>query len=356
MNELTILGAGISGLTCAISLAKAGHKVTVFEKNSDVGMRFNGDMQGLENWSERIDITKQLKEMDISINFDCDPFSEYTISDGIKEKTFSTKKPLFYLVKRGAFDGSLDYGLKKQALEAGVEILFNKTMPAEEADIVATGPEVKKIRGIDKGIVYNTDSKDKIVLVLNDDLAFKGYSYLLITKNYGCMCTVVIDEIHRAQKCFENTERYFDEKHPDVKTSVKKVGGTGTFGTRHPLRIINGKKETLFVGEAAGLQDMWAGFGMRYAFESGYLAANCIHKNKDYGKEARRKFENKLKAGMVNRYLFESFGKKIYSFIVMHPDLIGKSLGTIYNYSLIHRILYPLAHSYIKDRYPTLSI
>lgn len=53
MKSIKILGAGISGLTAAINLAKAGYKVDVFEKNKDVGVRFGGDLQGLENWSER---------------------------------------------------------------------------------------------------------------------------------------------------------------------------------------------------------------------------------------------------------------------------------------------------------------
>lgn len=37
MKSVKILGAGISGLTAAINLAKAGYDVKVFEKNSDAG-------------------------------------------------------------------------------------------------------------------------------------------------------------------------------------------------------------------------------------------------------------------------------------------------------------------------------
>ena len=70
----TILGAGLSGLTTAINLAKEGFKVDVYEKNKDVGMRFHGDLQGLENWSEKRDVLEELKEMSIETNFDCDPF------------------------------------------------------------------------------------------------------------------------------------------------------------------------------------------------------------------------------------------------------------------------------------------
>ena len=53
MKEVKILGAGLSGLTAAINLAQIGYKVDVYEKNKDVGMRFHGDLQGLENWSKK---------------------------------------------------------------------------------------------------------------------------------------------------------------------------------------------------------------------------------------------------------------------------------------------------------------
>ena len=59
---IKILGAGIAGLTAAIVLAKSGHLVEVFEKNKDCGMRFHGDLQGLENWSEKKMWLKSLKK------------------------------------------------------------------------------------------------------------------------------------------------------------------------------------------------------------------------------------------------------------------------------------------------------
>jgi phytoene dehydrogenase-like protein len=37
MKEMKILGAGLSGLTAAINLAKEGYRVDVYEKYKDVG-------------------------------------------------------------------------------------------------------------------------------------------------------------------------------------------------------------------------------------------------------------------------------------------------------------------------------
>ena len=120
MERIRILGAGLAGLTVAINLSKAGYKVEVFEKNKDVGQRFHGDLQGLENWSEKGDILEELEKMNIDINFDCDPFSRLALTNGSITREIIAQRPLFYLVKRGSLPGSLDQGLKIQALEGSI--------------------------------------------------------------------------------------------------------------------------------------------------------------------------------------------------------------------------------------------
>ena len=53
-ERVDILGAGLSGLSSAIVLAKSGKEVHVHEVRQDSGARFDGDFQGIENWtSER---------------------------------------------------------------------------------------------------------------------------------------------------------------------------------------------------------------------------------------------------------------------------------------------------------------
>jgi len=351
MKQITILGAGLSGLTAGINLARKGYEVDVYERNEDVGMRFNGDMQGLENWSEGKDVLEELREMNIEISFDCDPFSKVTLTNCLKTKEINSRRPLFYLVKRGSFCGTIDYSLKEEALKSGVNFHFQRTLSPEKADIVATGPTHRKAQGIVKGIVFNTDVADTAIAVFNNSLAFKGYSYLLIARKYGCMCTVVFDEVWRANECFEKTIEYFMKKLDLKIRSIKDVAGVGNFSLKCAKERI-----PMYVGEAAGLQDFLGGFGMRFAITSGFLAAQCFIENKDYGRIANRRFQNKLKAGVVNRYLWENIlSKRNYAFLINTGEFAKVNLHSMYNYSLLQRMIYPFALAKLKKTYPQLE-
>ncbi len=352
MKGIKILGAGLSGLTAGINLAKKGWKVDVYEKNRDVGMRFQGDIQGLENWSEKKDILEELNEMNIDLDFDCDPFFTATLTNGSKTKEIKSKRPMFYLVKRGSFFGTIDYGLKTQALESGIGLHFQQTLSPNEANIVATGPVAEEVVGIVKGIILRTEEKDTAIVAFSDRLAFKGYSYFLVTKGYGCMCTVVRrDEAFRVDEYFERTKEFFVRKFNLHIRPTRKVGGVGGFSLK---RVKEGN--TLYVGEAAGLQDFLGGFGMRIAITSGYLAAQSIINGEDYEKMVRKHFGNKLKSGVVNRCLWENLlCKRNYSLLINNAEHVKRNLYSIYNSEPWQRIVYPLALFCLKRKYPKLN-
>ncbi|HUK84298.1 MAG TPA: NAD(P)-binding protein [Candidatus Acidoferrum sp.] len=347
MKKIIILGAGLSGLTAAINLAKSGYTVDVYEKNKDVGMRFNGDIQGLENWSDKKDIIQELKDMNLDIDFDYSPFYSILLTNGIGVRETRSKKPLFYLLKRGSFSGTLDFSLKAQALKSGVNIHFQETISPNEANIVATGPIVNEAVGVVKGIIFETDINDTAIIAFNNKLAFKGYSYLLITKKYGCLCTVVrIDDAHRINLYFERTKEFFLEKIGFQIQPIRDVQGFGSFSLK---RFTKGN--TLYVGEAAGLQDFLLGFGMRFAFASGYLAAQSVIFAKDYTRIVNEHFGQRLRVGIVNKWLWENIlSKKDYSLLIKFPNLIKNSY-LVHNYTWFQQAMYPLAQFSLKKTY-----
>ena len=351
MRKIKILGAGLSGLAAAINLAKAGIEVEVFEKNSDCGMRFHGDMQGLENWSDKEDVLDSLSKMHIDVNFNCTPFRKVIFANCEQEQEFSFDKPVFYLIERGSFEGSIDYGVKQQALDAGVSIYFDQDKKPDDVDIVATGPRFNHIAIADKGIIFKTDLSDMAIALISDKAAFKGYSYLLVANSIACLCSCTFDKIEKLNDNFEFTKKYFCNKYNLKIENEKAVGGVGYFS----INNIYKDETNIFVGEAAGIQDFLAGFGMRTAITSGYLAAKSIIENLDYEKLAEEKFSDYIKAGVVNRYIWEH--TQIDNYFTVLNKLNGPIKGTdvlrsMYNLNLAGKIEYPIALQYIKKQYP----
>jgi flavin-dependent dehydrogenase len=355
---IKIAGAGPSGLTAAITLALAGYDVEVYEKRTDTGKRFHGDLQGLENWSSPTNVIGELAQMNIRVNFDCAPFLQLITTNGTSQRVshYPEDNPLCYLVKRGDMPGSLDQGLKAQALEAGVQIHFGQTIPAEETDIVATGPISKEQFAVDKGIVFNTTHEDINVFLLNDKAAYKGYSYLLITNGYGCLCTVLFDEFTRLNECYEVSKRMLQELVPFDVQNPRPVAGIGCFSTRNIFQ----RGKSYYVGEAAGIQDLLWGFGIRTAVQSGYLAADCLINDRDYAQVARAFFGPKLKATLISRFLWELLRFNNYAIVV--DDKINRTalksfkLPSLYNFGPLHKLIYPVALWSMRHRYPNLKL
>ena len=350
-KSLRILGSGPSGLTAAILLAKAGKEVHVYERKSDCGARFLGDLQGLENWTTQEDVLDLFKSMGLELNFEITPYRSLTLSDGEKlKKDFEFDVPLFYLVKRGVMAGSLDSGLKAQALKAGVHLHFNTTISKEEADIIATGPDTRKIVAIDKGIVFETSLPDMAVGLVNDHAAYKGYSYLLVTNSYGCICSVLFDSFNKMDNCFQVTLETFKQLYPLDIRNERPVGGLGHFSLTSNF-IQNGR---LNLGEAAGLQDLLWGFGIRSAVRSGYLAAQSILHAENYAEAANQEFIPRMKSSVVLRFLYEKLSRFGYRYLIhtthSQPD-VRNFLRRAHRFTWIHKMIFPVAIWNLKRRW-----
>lgn len=353
MKTIRIAGSGPAGMTAAINLARAGFPVTVYEKHRDSGQRFHGDMQGLENWSVAGDIVADLQAMGLAINFHCQPFTDLTVSNGDKVWNFSCAKPAFYLVKRGDIPGSLDQGLKQQAAGLGVDIRYRTELPLEEADIIATGPRSHHLFAIARGEIFQTGMADIAYGLVNDDAAFKGYSYLLVSRGYGCLCTVLFDRFGDINGCFDATREMFGRLLTLEMEQPRPVGGLGSFAAQPRFR----RGQSLCVGEAAGLQDLLWGFGMRSAITSGFLAAESIINNSDYAAAAIAFFGKRLRASIVNRFLWEQFGHDNYQWIMNRIDRAADPLAFLHSFHNLNpwqRLVFPFARRFVTRRYPGL--
>jgi flavin-dependent dehydrogenase len=99
------------------------------------------------------------------------------------------------------------------------------------------------------------------------------------------------------------------------------------------------------IGEQAGFQDALAGFGMRYALRSGLLSARSIVEGTSYTGLWRRQLRPLLRAGIVNRFLFNAAGargRKIALTKLSRGDA-GLTLRRLYQPSMLSRLLFPVA-------------
>jgi flavin-dependent dehydrogenase len=357
MKHVKILGAGPAGLSAAINLAKEDYVVDVIERNGDVGTRVKRNLQGLENWSESIDIIEEFKKMRIKLNFDFEPFKELRITNIDNSWDFSCKKPAFYVISRGTHEYSLDQGLKKQALDNGVNIRFNETAPPDEVDIVATGPNPKSKFAVARGLTFKTEHQNIAVGLVNNYHAFKGYSYLLISNGCGCIATVLFEGFEDLNKYFNRTIDAFSRKYNLKYDDPCKFAGFGSFSNKIPEN-----KDKILIGESAGFQDFLWGFGIRNAIKSGFIAAKTILEGKNclnYYNTIEKYFKPKLNASVVNRFFWEQLASSNYSFIlnrIHNAEDPLRYLNSFHNFNLIQKLAYPIALFYMMYRYPNLKL
>lgn len=349
MNEpVTIVGAGPAGIAAAIVLRRHGVPVRIFEKYPDVGYRLSGDFQGLENWSTEQDVTDLLKEIGIEINFLCVPYCGGSVHvPGVQPVRVTSSRPIFYLVKRGAVPGSLDTGLRDQAMALGAEFVFDHRLSDfPEMSIVGTGPTAADI--IATGMTFTTSGKDMAVAVFDDEIAPHGYAYLLVHRGLGTMASVLYGDFHREKESFARMSEFFRGETSLEIRDEKRFAGYGTFFLRNSQVMRKG----LYVGESAGFQDYLWGFGMRYALLSGSLAARSIMEGVDYDLLWKRELKPMLETSLVNRFLVERFGAAGYRYLArkLASSEPCDFLRRHYNHSFGKHLLLPFAKRALRNR------
>jgi flavin-dependent dehydrogenase len=312
LTKVKIAGAGPSGLTAAICLAKAGYEVTVHEAKHAVGARFIGDFQVLENISGHLDFLEWLKKIGLSINFFTRPVHEATLFDyRLKATTVRSHEPFGYFIRRGEAASavvSLDHGLRDQALSAGVTIHYQSPTQQTEADIAATGPQ--SADALAKEMTFLTHGPDKVWVLFDTKYAPGGYVYLFVldgVATFGCAITRDLPQINRY---FDRALRRLQEIAPfeilDAKTGYSFMDFTlKESATNHLQGAI---PQTRYVGEAGGFQDYLFGLGLRYAMMTGYFSAISIIENKSYDSLWRAGLGASQEVSLVNRALYEYGG------------------------------------------------
>lgn len=345
---IKIGGGGIASLSAAINLRLAGFDVLVYERNQDIGCHRHNDWQGLENWTNDEDVLEFLKRINIKVNFPNYPcFKVIGVDIDLNQYQAKSNLPLFYLIKRGTDSDSLDQCLKEQAQAIGVQFKFNKAIKPPEVDIVGTG-HTKKSYGMALGIIFETDLPNTVICFLNDDIAPQAYAYLIVVNNQATLAT-----------CFITLKKYLKVSRQHLEEAIQQFQKIAKFSIQKPRYFscqanigFLKDKDRIYIGEVGGFQDGFLGFGMRYAFLSGYLAAQAILKENDYqraGKiywqQVKKEIYPLLKTSIVNRFIYEFFTNKTYKWLLKKvaktPDIRKFAQGQ-YQPTFYKNLIFPV--------------
>ncbi len=305
---IRILGAGPAGLSAAINLALSGRKAEVFERCAGVGMRFCPNLQGLKYVGQPEPF---MQSLNLAPKIEYRYFKRVFFGTRSRDLELDISGSRIAFVERGGED-SLEYTLYRQAEKEGVEFRFNSSLKESEADVIATGGKGCDFAAIG-GVYEDTDfPRDSYLAVFDDRYSPRGwYSYIFPISRDRIEFVNCASQPHvpKLSKLYGKAiaERKCIRDWLEGKRKVASFGGSG-FARLPQSAFVGGK---YLVGEAAGFQDPFMGFGIAYALRSGKLAADAILGKGSYDAAWKREMLPHLRKDYARRFAMSLLGDRM---------------------------------------------
>lgn len=339
-RPVRVVGAGVSGLMAAIRLAQVGARVEVYEREADSGANHPPRFDGIENWTTHADLMELQWNWKVELPLRRSHAFEVFDSHG-RAYPADFDRPLFYVVRRGVAPGSLEQALKQQALHVGVRLRYGASLAPDEADIWAVGARVPG-RFLSASLTFRTSHPDVVRVVVDRRLTPKGYAYLIVGEGEATLSVVLTRQFKQARQRLDDVVRTFQHLRPFEMLDVRASGGTGGLIDAFRRPTI----KPLTVGEAAGFQDYLWGFGIRYALETGDLAARALADSTDYARLVAQDIRPLVESSLVLRMLYDRVGDRGDRALIRHMASVedpGAILRYAYRARAVRATLWPLA-------------
>jgi flavin-dependent dehydrogenase len=278
-QEVTIYGAGMSGLIAAINLAREGYAVTVHDREKGYGgdPMYNPSTHTTPILPQKvsdyigIDITPCFKPV-----IDC-PFYFH---DTVMHFPVSG----MYTVERGPRESSLDTLLYKQAVELGVT--FEWKSPLRKQDVASLAPGTIIACGLTTEVyeMLNIPHRKWYGWISRGECGFDGLSWIWFDEEiteYGYLSSVnnyyfdLLFSINPVSK--QTLEKYKEaiKRHQGVEHDNWQPGG-GAVPVADPSnpQLIRGGN--IYCGTIAGSMDPMGWFGITGAIISGKIATMAV--------------------------------------------------------------------------------
>ena len=289
--DVAIMGAGLSGLSCAIELERHGIHPTVFEKRAQVGDRFiNGEIFAGIFSRPVMDEVRYLAEKHQIYVKPPSNIDELALYSSKQQATL--KGPIGFVSIRGRHDESLENQLARQVQS---KVYFNVDKSYEELlrefthVVVATGDAeyVKKIQSFEVGLtvtltgatVEGAFSRTRAICWFDNRFApHTGYGFLIPFSEKEATLVLAYPE-YKDVSAYDRDElwkRFKARASRDLEQSLKVTDtfevNEYTMGIAESPRIGN----TLFVGNCFGAMMPLTGFGQFASMLTGIYAAQDI--------------------------------------------------------------------------------
>ncbi len=364
--DVAIIGGGLAGLSLSILLAKAGHKIILFEKEKYPFHRVCGEYISLESWKFIESLGLNLSHLNLPIikklivsspngkwinaNLDLGGFgisrfyidnelkkialkNEVTVLEETKVNNVFFKDELFTIEYCGGkiecpvVAGSLG---KRSNLDVKWSRNFIKKKPGKLNNYIGVKYHIKTDFALDTIALHNFKN------------GYCGISK--VEKESYCLCYLTT-----AQNLKDNNNSIKEmEKNILFRNPfLKKIFSESEFIFKEPVTIsqISFDKKSqienhiLMTGDAAGMITPLCGNGMSMALHSSKIAFECIHlflnKNatrdvmeNQYAQHWKKHFERRLRSGRMIQKLFgkEKATNLFISLIKHFPFVINKMI------------------------------
>ncbi|MBC7230994.1 MAG: NAD(P)-binding protein [Actinobacteria bacterium] len=301
--DVTIYGAGMSGLVAAIDLARKGYGVVVHDREKGYG----GDsIYNPSTHTTGIDVGRTSEYVGIDLSPVFHPLARcpFYFHETVLEAPLEDLD--MYTVERGNRPTSLDTLLYGEALKLGVEFRFDSPLRKEdlprlpENTIVACGltPSVYEMLGIPYLRWYGWISRGEIgfsnISWIWIDEVVTEYGYLSSCNNFYFDLLFSIRPIDRAA-----LKKYSDfmARHEGVEhREWRYVSGAVPIAAPDNPRLFH--RDLILCGTISGAMDPFFWFGILGALISGKVAAMAVY-DRSKALEEFERFNRGFKAGFL---------------------------------------------------------
>ncbi len=342
--KVAIIGAGLSGLTCALELEKNGIQPDIFEKKFMIGEVFDHCGALLEVVSrpagDPLEYLKNNFGLDIKPIRPINSIYMHGPNANVKLK----KNYLGYFLSRGEDKSSVENQLYSDLMgkvKFDTAVDYRDVMKDYDYVIIATGDNsVSKAVGCWQELVdiwlygcevIGTFDPSCLQMWMDTRYSKSGYAYLTPYSNKRATLALAVPYIGN-----DEIDYYWDKFREIVKLPYSIVK---TFKCEHISGFVKPMiyENMFFVGNAAGGLDSFLGFGQEFALISGIYAARAICKGEDY--------ENNMK-GLVNKDLnLLELRKALDKLDNKNIDLLMKALG----FPFFRRLVYSTDLNVVKN-------